>query len=70
MYIFIYIYIYTHIHTYTYICWYKIHQCFLQAIAKAIQPLTQIPCMNCRELSNFICKISCFFLRISSERSQ
>ena len=47
---------------YTY--WYEIHQYFLQMIANAIQPLAQSPCKNCRELSNFICKISCFFKNI------
>ena len=37
--------------------WYKIHQCFLQAITNAIQPLAQRPWTNCREHSNFICEI-------------
>ena len=45
---------------YTYY-WYKIHQYFLHSITDAIQQLAEKPCTNCRELSNFLCKISCSF---------
>ena len=49
---------------------YKIHQYFLQPITKAIQPLAQRPCTNCRELSKFYTGNFMFFLKTSNERLQ
>ena len=49
------------IYIYIYIYCYKIHQYLVQAILNALRPLAKRPCINYRELSNFILEVSCSF---------